>query len=463
MTSPNESRPHLVRGITFWGALSIVMGSMIGTGVFLKSAGMAQLLGSPTTVMLAWLAAGVLSLAGAFTYAEIGSRFPRAGGEYVYLKEAYGELPAFLFGWTRVFIVTPCSIAAYGVGAATFMNSVISTDFVGGSVGVAIGLIIIFSTINCFAVSLGGRVQTLLTFVKAIMILFLVVSVFVAAPFANPFANQTADITASQSSIFAEWAGWSAFGSAMVAALWAFDGWNNLPMASGEIQNPKRSIPFALVVGTVSVMLIYLLVNLAYFYALPFDEVLSSNSTKFPDALPVASKATSVVFGVVGVTILSIMFVVSALGSMNGSILTGARVPYAMAHDGLFPKIFATLNIRSNVPVAAVVIQGLMACLLAMSGSFDQLTDWVVFASWLFYGAVTFSVFIFRRRDDVPEASYQVYGYPYLPLVFCILSLALLGNSVYSSPRETMLGLLFVMLGIPVYWILLKKTPLSTR
>lgn len=442
---------QLNRGLTLLDAFSLVVGSMIGTGVFLKSATMSQMVSAPGLVLLAWIVAGILSLAGAFSYAEIGSRFPNAGGEYVYLREAYGPLPAFLFGWTRFWIASTGSVAAYGVGAATFLSGAFSLQSFGGKTTVALFFIAFYTLSNCLAVSFGGRIQAFMTSVKVLLVLALSCAILVATPIEE---SQLFPLDFSSPGAFS----WRMFGMAVLSALWAFDGWNNLPMAAGEVKNPHRNIPLSLVAGTLVVLFLYGILNMSYFHALPLEEVLKSNSGKYPGALPVAAKAAQTFLGSSVSVIFSLFFVFSALGAMNGSILTGARVPYAMAKDGIFFRLFARVHPRSHVPVWAVFVQGLWACILAVSGTFDQLTDSVVFASWIFYGAVTFSVFLLRKRENVAPASYHAWGYPILPGIFVLAAMLLLINTVISSPKETGLGLLFIALGAPAYYAFKSKT-----
>jgi APA family basic amino acid/polyamine antiporter len=425
----------LLRCLGIKEALSIVVGSVIGTGVFLKTAVMAQQTGSPVFVLLAWIVAGALSLMGAIAYSELGSRFPAAGGEYVYLREAYGPLAGFLYGWTRFWVVTPASIAAYAIGTAVFLNGVLPLG--DHRLTAAISMIILFTLLNCFAVSIGGFVQNALTALKSLMIVGLTLAIFFGSAGAT-FGNFGGG---------SGWKGWSGFGAAVLAALWAFDGWNNLPMAAGEIQEPERVIPRALTWGMLLVLFIYAGVNLAYFYALPFAEILSASSTLYPDALPVAAKAASTVFGPAAVGLLSVAFVISALGAMNGSILTGARVPFAMARDGLFFSWLGRLSPVTRVPVTSVLTQGAWACVLATSGTFDQLTDCVVFASWIFYALNMYGLFLFRRR--LKPASFQT---PlWAPIVFLVCAVLLLANTLWTIPRESLLGLGLIALGVPAF------------
>lgn len=432
----------LLRRLGFKEAFAIVVGSMIGTGVFLKTAVMAQDAGSPLYVLLAWLAAGVLSLMGALTYAELGCLFPKAGGEYVFLRNAYGPLTGFLYGWTRFWIAAPGSIAAYAVGAVTFLESLVPIGH--WRVETAMAIIGFFTILNCFSVRFGGAVQTVMTAVKIIMIFGLAAAILMFG------AGTSWEHLGAASA--PGWKSWSGFGLAVLAALWAFDGWNNLPMAAGEIRDPDRVIPQSLVGGVIAVFLLYVAANLAYFYALPFAEVANANSTLYPNAMPVATKAAMLSFGGTAVAILSLAFVFSALGAMNGSILTGARVPYAMAQDGLMWSLLGKANPRTHSPVVSTVVQGLWACVLAASGTFDQLTNCIVFASWIFYALTTSSLFYFRRT--LPPEAYRTPAFPWPPIIFIGCALLLIVNTLWTMPAESLAGLGLIALGIPVYFLI---------
>ncbi len=438
---------ELVRGLGLVDAASIVVGSIIGTGVFLKTATMASLLGNPMMVLLVWIVAGLLSLAGALAYAELGSLMPNAGGEYVYLKEGYGDLWAFLYGWMRFWIGSPGSIAAYAVGAMTFMSGMVDLSFVGGKAAAAVIVIIVFSSLNCLSVAFGGKLQAFMTILKLLIIIGISFGIFLFSSTGSMshFSETSPGVNG--------FTGWSAFGSATLAALWAYDGWNNLPMVAGEVKNPQKNIPLALGLGMLVILAIYGVTNLAYFYALPFTEVLTSNSSDFPDALPVATKAALTFLGTSGITILSAAFVFSALGAMNGSIMTGARVPYAMARDGLFFRQLGNVSEKSMVPVVSVIIQGIVSMILALSGTFDQLTDYVVFSAWIFYAMVTGVVFVLRKRLPNAPRSYKTLGYPIVPVIFIVLAILLLINTVITNPSGSMIGLGFILAGVPVYFI----------
>jgi APA family basic amino acid/polyamine antiporter len=457
-----EEKNQLIRGLTLTDTTALVIGTVIGTGVFLKAAPMAQGVGSPTLVMIAWVAAGALSLAGALTYAELGAMMPHAGGEYVYLRHSYGNAAAFLFGWQRFIVAGSASIAALGAGFAVFLSAFLPLNQVwaerkftligqtinwqfGSKQVVAVAVILLLSALNCLTVAFGGKVQSALTILKIAGIAAVIGGVFFFAP-AVTWSNLATPAGTP------EWSGFAAFGVAMLAALWAYDGWNNMPMAAGEVQNPGRNIPRALVGGMIVVMVTYCLANLAYFYALPVGEVVTSNSTAHPNALPVASKAAQSFLGESGGRFVALAFVVSALGALNGSILSNARVPYAMARDGVFFASHARLSSSTRVPVIAITIQAFWSCVLALSGTFDQLTDCLLFASWIFYGLCASSVFVLRRKAPDKERPYKTLGYPVMPVVFVLVATWLVINTLVNKRVESVTGLVLIALGLPLYF-----------
>ncbi len=446
MNSPSASdfKNDLSRRLGFIDAYSLVVGCIIGTGVFLKAAVVSNLVSHPYWVLLTLVVGGCLSLAGALTYAELGILFPKAGGEYAYLREGYGDLTAFLYGWQRFWIGSPGSIAAYAVGAATFASPLFDVSKVGGVSGLAAILIVIFTMINCLKVSFGGHVQSVMTALKLILIVFIAGGIFLFSD-SGTFQHLHPETSSA-------WPGFRLFGAGLLAMLWAFDGWNNMPMVAGEIKDPSRNVPRALAFGVLSVIVVYGLAHLSYFYALPFSEVLTANSKLHPTALPVATKAAETFLGSSGFLILAGAFVLSALGAMNGSVLSSARVPYAMARDGVFFRFLGWLHPRTQTPVAALLVQAVLACLMAFSGTFDQLTDYVVFASWIFYALVAASVFILRRRLPSADRPYKTIGYPIVPAAFVLTATWLLVNTVLTSPRESLTGLAIIAIGAPVFW-----------
>jgi len=441
----NDEKSHLVRGLTPVHAGALVVGTVIGTGIFLKAGIMSQTVGDPLWMLLAWVTAGVLSFCGALVYAEIGSLFPRAGGEYVYISEAYGDLLGFLYGWMRFWIASPGSIAAYAVGGATFLAGTNIPVVSGCRTSLAVGFIVFFAGLSCLSVRFGGRVQSFVTALKIVIVVGLTLAIFAFSPtggwgnFVFPAAGGS-------------WPGFAAFGAAVLAALWAYDGWNNMPMVAGEIQNPQRAIPLSLIIGVGGVMLIYTLANVAYVYALPFKELLDANSKLHPEGLPAATKAAASFLGPAGAALLSGAFFISAMGALNGSILTSSRIPYAMATENMMPRFLAAVHPRTYVPVRAVLIQAGWAAVLAVTGTFDQITDYVVFAGWVFYGLASISLIIFRVRMPAAPRGYRVPAYPLLPLAFALVAVALLVNTLLTSPRESLTGLAFITSGVPVFF-----------
>src|SRR5262245_29639158 len=447
---------QLIRGLSFTNTTSLVIGTIIGTGIFLKTAVMALQVGTPALVLAAWVVAGALSLAGALTYAELGAMLPQAGGEYVYLRTAYGNRLAFLCCWMVVAIEATGSIAALGVAFSTFLSVVWPIDTVwiehtitvfghelfwnfGLKQVIAVAAILFFSAINCAGVAFGGRVQLVFTVARLLAIVLVVAGVFLFSKNAT-WSNLTSDFGTVQGG------GLKAFGAAMLAALWAYNGWNNMPMVAGELRNPGRNVPRALIVGMLIVLAVYGLANLAYFYALPFDEVVRSNSTAYRNALPLATKAAQTFLTASGAKVVTAAFLLSTMGALQGVILVKARVPFAMARDGLFFSKVAEVSRSTRVPVRSIGLEALWASVLAVSGSFDQLTDFVIFAAWIFYGLTAAAVFVLRRKMPDAPRPYRTFGYPIVPLIFVLVALWLVINTLQTSPVESGTGLLLIVL-----------------
>jgi len=462
-----ENKTSLLRALTLTDAISVVIGTVIGTGVFLKTAVMSQQLGRPSLVMLAWLAAGLLSLAGALAYAELGAMFPHAGGEYVYLGKAYGEAPAFLYGWMQFAVAGAGGMAGISTGFAIFLSAVVpmggawvtkTFQLFGQEIHwqfgvtqlVAVGAIVFFSLVNCLGVALGGRVQSLLTLVKLLGIAVIVTGVLILSPGAS--WSHLKDISASS-----QLGGITAFGAAMMAALWAYNGWYILPVCAGEVRDPQRNVPRGLIIGMLTVLATYLLANFAYFYALPINEITTSNSTAFPTAAPVAAKAAETFLGKSGVAFISIAFVISTLGALNGCVMGQARIPFAMSRSGLFFRRLGEVNQKSKAPVFAIIAQSAWGCVLALSGTFDQITTYTIFALWLFFGVTVTAVFVLRRTMPDAPRPYKTVGYPFIPALFVLVAVWLVINSVVTTPVESFIGLLLIALGLPVYLFFRRK------
>jgi APA family basic amino acid/polyamine antiporter len=444
--------------LTLIHATSLVVGITIGTGIFLKAAVMAQAVGTPALVLAAWVAAGFIAMFGALSFAELGAMLPAAGGEYVYLRAAYGDIPGFLYVFNS-FLVGGASISAYGAAVAIFLSDIYRFDGVwfeqtlhvfgtthviqlGARQFIAVAVIAVFAVINCAGVLLGGRVQTLLTSAKILSILAVAAGVF--------FFSGSADWTNLAAPPGAT-GGFSGFGAALFAALWAYSGWQFLPMAASEVQQPERNLPRAIIGGTLLVLAIYLLVNLAYLYALPLWEVASSNSTAYPDAPSVAARTVQTFLGPRAAPIAALIFLVSSVGALNGTILARARVPFAAARDGLFFESFGRLSTRTRVPVISIVLVSAWAALLAASGTFDQLTNMAVLSYAIFWTPVVFAVIVLRRRMPAAQRPYRVPGYPFVPLAFVVVMVWIVINAFLTRPAESAATLALILLGLPAY------------
>jgi APA family basic amino acid/polyamine antiporter len=457
-----QSNATLLRGLGLIAAVSIVVGNVIGQGVFLKTRVMTCNVGTPGMVIAVWVAAGLLSLAGALTYAELAAMMPKVGGEYIFVREAYGARMGFLYGWMQFFIAKTGSQAALGVGFAIFLNILsggaldarfFTLHLAGyaipfGSLQVtALLAIAIVTLINCAAVSVSGKIAAALTGIKIALVLAVGVGAFLFARGDwTHFALVNAGGACEGVSASARF-GLAGFSAAMLGALWGYDGWNNLTLVAGEVKNPQRNIPLALIGGMITVATLYIFVNLAYFYVLTPTEIAS-----VPAASSVATEVVKKFLGPLAVSLIAAALLMSTFGTLHSSILTGARVPYAMSRDRLFFQNLARLSPRTRVPVGALVVQAIWACALALSGSYDALTDYVIFASWIFYGLVTASVFIFRRRMPDAVRPYRTWGYPVVPALFLLVTAALLISTIQAAPSRTLTGLGLIALGLPVYW-----------
>jgi basic amino acid/polyamine antiporter, APA family len=454
---------QLTRGVGPWAAIAINVTNMIGAGVFLKTRVMTCNVGGAGTVMLVWIAAGLLSLAGTFCYSEIAALLPEAGGDYVYLRRAYGRMVGFLFGWMAFAVFRTGSQAALAVGLAVFMNvalgGALESWHVGGEIaghslrvgGLTIATLATIWTvtlINCVTVSAGGRTALAITIAKIALVLAVGLGAFLFAPGdwahfgQSGIAGTCADVAASARG------GIAGFGAAMLGALWAYDGWNNVAPLAGEIRDPERNLPRAFVGGTLVVALLYLFVNGAYYYALSPLEVASVPSS----GSSVATEVLKRFLGPLAVSLAAMAMMISSFGSLHASVLSNSRIPFAMAREGLFFKGLAKLSPRSNVPVRALLAQGAWGSMLAISGKYDALTDSVMFASWLFYGLSAGALFVFRRSmADAPRA-FRAPGYPLVPSIFVLATAALLVNTFIATPRQALQGVLMLLVGLPFYW-----------
>ena len=435
---------QLRRELGLAAAASIVVGTVIGSGIFLVPKAMVLQVGTPTLVFLVWICGGLLSLAGALTYAELSAMLPEAGGEYVYLRTAYGPFWGFLYAWTQTWVAKSGSIATLATGFFYYLANfrpeleqiLYRNEWIEIRIGqlLAIGVILALGVLNYFGVKAGGGVQIVVTVLKvALIAAIILLGVFGGHLSQANYGTKTAAP-----------GGFAGFFAALVAALWAYDGWNNVSMVSSEIKEPQRNLPLALIYGTLGVVVIYLLTNVAYFGVLTAAEVGGSDR--------VAAEMMRRVWGQQGASAVSIAAMISIFAALNGSILSGARVPYAAARDGLFFSAFRRVHPQHATPSFAILALSLWASLLVLSGRYEQLLTLVIFPSWILYGMATAAVIVLRRkRPDLPRP-YRTVGYPIMPALFVLVALVLLGTTLVNFPRESGLGLLIIVAGFPFYW-----------
>lgn len=431
-----ESQPAaaLPRAIGLGGSTAIIVGTIIGSGIFLVPHNVAQHVGTVRSLFLVWIVGGVLSLGGALSLAELGAATPEAGGLYVYLRQAYGKLPAFLYGWAALVVVETGSIATLAVAFSIYASSFIPLSG-GARKLIASGVIALLTSVNIAGVRRGAAVQMVFTFAKlsglAIIVGYALFSRGVT-PLAATLPLPTPQTTASS------------FGVALVGVLWAYQGWQILSYAAGEVKDPGRVLPRSYFLGSLLVVIVYLGANFAYLRVLPL--------TALAEHQRVAAKAMEVLAGPRGAAFVSALILCSIFGALNGNILGGARVFFAMARDGLFFSSVSRVSPRFKTPVLALLIQGAWAILLAASGTYEQLFTYVIFTVWIFYGAAVLGLIVVRRRQPGLERPYRVWGYPVLPVAFALSALAIVVNTLATKPREATLGLGLVLLGLPVYF-----------
>jgi len=435
----------------------VVIGTAIGSGIFLVPTKMMRAVGSPEMVFGVWIFGGILTLFGALTYAELSAMLPGAGGEYVYLNAAYGPFFGFIYGWTQTWVAKSASVATLGTAFFTYLanffpnlNAVIYTLPLPIGPGwnpleirygqlLAIGVILLLAGLNYLGVRIGGAVQIGVTALKVSLIAGLIVA---------GLTSSRGNIANFHSAMPASPGGVAGFFVALVAALWAYDGWNNAGMLGSEIERPQRNLPLALIAGTIAMMAIYLLTNVAYFYILSGPEVGSEESSM----TGVAAVMMRRVWGSPGAAMVSVAAMISIFAAMNGSILSGSRVPYAMARDGLFFHSVNRLHPRFRTPGVAILMLGVISSIVLLSGQYDQLYTLVIFPSWILYGMTAAAVIVLRRKRPDLDRPYRVLGYPWVPLLFVFVSMLLLYSTLRSSPRESGIGLTLIALGVPFYF-----------
>jgi APA family basic amino acid/polyamine antiporter len=450
MPERTTTRPQLARDLGVSHASAVVVGTIIGSGIFLVPAEMMQAVGSAKLVYLAWLVGGMLSFFGALTYAELGAMKPQAGGEYVYVRDAYGPLGGFLYAWTWFVIAKPASVATIATGLVRilgtfpifsfFPTNAISIPFaITWGQLVAIAAAILISLLNHLGVKKAGEFQLVFTVLKVVIILGIVIVCFSGSGTASGrgWSNFATTFAGAKGGV-------AGFMAALVAALWAYDGWNDLNMVAGEVKQPERNIPIALIAGVATVGVLYVLVNAGVQYVLPASVIAASPRP--------ASDAVALVLGGFGASIVSAGMAISMLVTLNGTIMSGARVPYAVARDGYFFSALAEVHPRFHTPSVAILLQAVLSIiLLLLGGNFRQLFSLAIFAEWLFYMIAGSTVFVFRWRDPNAARPYRMFGYPFVPAVFIAVAAALLGYTFWGNQPNSWYGLLVILAGIPVF------------
>ncbi|MGE0552687.1 MAG: APC family permease [Gemmatimonadales bacterium] len=419
-------------------ASMINVGTMVASAIFLMPAVIAAKFATPGPALLVWIVGGVVSLFGALAIAELGAAMPEAGGQFVYLSRAFGPVWGFLYGWGTAVIVNPASLAAIAVGFATYLGYFVPLDATAIKL-VAMASILALTLINCFGVELGARIQNLLTFVKLAGVLGIVgAALFVSG-------GSAANLTPL-------WGGESLasmigpFGVAMVAVLYAYDGWVEVTYVGSELRDPARDMARSIVYSTLLVTVLYVAVSLALTYVLGHAAVAGSER--------VASDAMVRLLGGVGATVITVTILVSTLGANHGIVFTAARIPYAMATSGQFFRWAARVSPRYRVPTTALVVQGIWSAALVLLGTYEQLATYVVFVAFLFYGLSCAAVIVLRRREPNLPRPYRAWGYPVTPIVFILFAIFLVGNSIVETPIESLIGVGLLAVGLALYYLL---------
>jgi APA family basic amino acid/polyamine antiporter len=444
--SPAETRTELPRVLKTRHALSIVVGIIIGSGIFLVPREMMAAVGSPAEVYVVWITGGLLSLFGAMSYAEVAAMKPRVGGEYAFLHDAYGPLTAFLYTWTWTTIAKPASIATIAAGLMRVLGTFAAFGFLGHTaIGpllwsqvLAIAATWLITGLNIVSTLESANVQTVLTWLKVAMIV-----VIAALCFSSLHSGRWHNFATSFAGARGGFAG---FMVAMIAALWAYDGWSDVSQMAGEVQQPQRSLPLALVGGVAIVGALYMLTNAAIQYVFPAAAIAASERP--------AADALRMVAGNAGAALVSIGMAISIGATFVGSSLSGARVTFAAAQDRLFPSVLAEIHPRFRTPWASLVLQGALSSLLLLAiGRFQALFSLAIFSEWLFYALTTATVFVFRVREPDTPRPYRVTGYPVVPAVFILAALVLLVFSYMDQPRNSIAGTIVILCGIPLHYL----------
>jgi basic amino acid/polyamine antiporter, APA family len=445
-----EDKPQLERRLGTWDAALLTIGSVLGTGIFITTGDIARVLPHPGLILFVWILGGVFTLAGALTYAELGGMFPRAGGQYQYLKEAYGIFWGFLFGWGAFWVIMTGGISALAVGFGQYFGAFIpffSTDNVllslplgfttwnlnGGQVAGSLAIVLL-TAINYLGLKEGAGVQNAVTVIKIGSIIGLaLLGLFVEAK-----------VRPQLFSAFPAGSFTVAIGVALIAVLWSYDGWYGATNVASEMRHPERNLPMGLIIGTIAITLLYTLMNLVYIRALSVEEMGQTGR--------IAESAASILFGPMGGRIITAAVLVSTFGCISATILYAARIYLPMAQDGVFFPALAKIHPKHKTPSTSIVAQGIWAFILTFSGTYEQLYTFVIFVVILFHLATGIAVFVLRRtRPDAPRP-YRTWGYPVVPVIFILSSALLIGNTLLEKPVESLIGVFILALGVPAYY-----------
>ncbi len=433
----------LTRRLGLWDAKAIVIGTIIGSGVFIVPGAIARALPSPEWMLSIWVIAGLLSLCGALAFAELGAMLPHSGGQYVYLREAYSPLWGFLFSWVLLLVVRSGSTATLAVGFSIYLSYLIPMPPLVERLS-APAIILLLTALNYRTLVGGALMQNVTTILKVGGLLFVAgIALFYAAP-------AGVEAVAAPTGNF----GGTEIGIAMLACLWAYNGWFQAGFVGGEIRSPGRNLPISLGVGVGIVILLHLLANVAYMRVLTVEEIAGTER--------VAAVVLERVFGSAGGTIISLIILISITGAINAGILTGPRVYYAQARDGLFFKIFGEVHQRYGTPAFAVLLQGVWAALLSLSGTYTGLFSFAMFAAWIFYGMAVVGVIILRKKRPEWERPYRMWGYPVTPVLFGAASLWLVVSTLIEKPLPSLSGLVLIVSGLPFYYWWRRQLPVAT-
>jgi amino acid transporter len=441
---------RLIRRLGLWSAVAVLVGSTIGSGIFRTPASVAQRIDDVPLFLLAWVVGGVVVLCGALTYSELAAAFPRSGGVYVFVRESFGRLPAFLFAWAELWVIRPGAYGAIGITASAYTLRTLGMDpaTIVSTIGpveirseqlLGAGYIILVGAVNFFGIHRGAVLQNLSTVFKVAALALLVVVGFALG---SPSADMPpGGILAQRAAV-----GLSPFLLAMVAILWAYDGWADLSFVGGEVLRPERTLPRALLIGTTTVVVLYLAANLVYLYLIPIQQM--------KQAELVAADVARLSIGSAGVVVVSAAIAVSTFGTLNGSMMTAPRIFFAAAEDGLFPRAIARVDPRNHAPTVAVVLMTVMGTIFILIRTFTALADQFIIGIWPFYALAIAGVFVLRRTRPRLERPYRTWGYPLVPLVFLVAALFLLGNYLVRETKSFAIDIGIILTGLPVYIIL---------